>query len=193
MKRLFVDMDGTLAVFSYVKNIEDLYKKGYFAKLRPICEVVDAIKYIISDVPQVEVYILSSYLQDSRFALAEKQRWLDSCLPGVKMSNRIFLPYPEDKADTLGKLSKEDYLLDDYTPNLVSWDEKGGTAIKLLNGINDTTGRWQGIKVRYDAVNLRSEIINKIVTSKIVKYETDEEIPGQLKLDKSIFKGGLVL
>ena len=179
-------MDGTLAVFSYVKNIEHLYKKGYFYTLKPIYEVLKAVKYIVTDVRQVDVYILSSYLQDSKFALAEKQKWLDNYLPEITLSNRIFLVYPEDKAEALGKLNKDDYLLDDYTPNLISWDKKGGTAIKLLNGINDTTGLWQGLKVRYDDMFLTENLIH-IFAGKLVN-SLDEEIPGQLRFDKSIFK-----
>ena len=40
------------------------------------------------------------------------------------------------------------YLLDDYTKNLASWNPNQG--IKLLNGINHTRGTWQGNAVRYD-------------------------------------------
>ena len=185
MIRLFVDMDGTLAVFSYEKTIEDLYKKGYFENLKPIYEVVDAIKHIITDTP-IEVYILSAYLSKSNFALAEKQKWLDKYLPEIKISNRIFLPYPENKAEAFRSLSKDDYLLDDYTPNLISWNKKGGIGIKLLNGINNKTGLWKGLKIGYDDIYLVNNLIHLFLDKNI--DTTDEEIPGQLKLDKSIFK-----
>ena len=34
-QRLFVDMDGTLAVFRQVDELETLYEKGYFLNLAP--------------------------------------------------------------------------------------------------------------------------------------------------------------
>ena len=33
--RLFVDMDGTLAVFNRIDKLETLYERGYFADLTP--------------------------------------------------------------------------------------------------------------------------------------------------------------
>lgn len=187
MDRLFVDMDGTLAVFSYVKNIEELYQKGYFDRLKPMANVIKAIKYIIEEVPKVEVSILSSYLQDSKFALAEKQKWLDRYLPELKISNRIFIPYQENKASILRDLSRNDYLLDDYTPNLVSWSKKG-TAIKLVNEINDTTGLWQGFKLHYNDSHLADKLIH-IFHRDNGAVNISDDIEGQLMLNIKQMRG----
>mgnify|MGYP004440906233 CR=1 FL=1 len=52
--RLFVDMDGTLAVFQSVDTLEKLYEKDYFLNLRPQINVIDIIK----NHPEVEVFRL---------------------------------------------------------------------------------------------------------------------------------------
>jgi len=53
VKRLFVDMDGTLAVFTPVNQLETLYQEGYFANLKPIDNVVGAIKQRTIIKPQI--------------------------------------------------------------------------------------------------------------------------------------------
>ncbi|MEE0514051.1 MAG: hypothetical protein UC961_00130, partial [Emergencia sp.] len=65
--RLFVDMDGTLAVFTPVDTLETLYEKGYFAKLEPHTEVLEGLKIFIKENPEIEVNILSSVLDDSKY------------------------------------------------------------------------------------------------------------------------------
>ena len=70
-QRLFVDMDGTLAVFTPVDTLETLYEKGYFLYLMPQHNVVNAVRSIIMHNPEIEVFILSAYLSDSAYALQE--------------------------------------------------------------------------------------------------------------------------
>lgn len=143
MKRLFVDMDGTLAEFRQVDTLEQIYEKGYFLNLKPQQEVVEAVKLIMQECPDIEVNILSSVLSDSRYALQEKNEWLDRYLPEVDASHRFFPVCGTDKKEVLkGGITADDYLLDDYTLNLNAWEPPGG-GIKLLNGINHTRGTWQ--------------------------------------------------
>lgn len=149
-QRLFVDMDGTLAVFTPVDKLETLYQRGYFADLKPIPNVVGAVKQIIRDHPEIEVNILSAHLSDSPYALAEKNVWLDKHLPEVDKAHRIFPPCGRDKASYIPDgLHESDFLLDDYTKNLLQW-EPPARGIKLLNGINHTRGTWKKACVRYD-------------------------------------------
>lgn len=150
MKRLYVDMDGTLAEFKPVDTLETLYEEGYFRNLSPHRTVIEAVKKIIEKHPDIEVNILSSVLTDSKFALAEKNAWLDQYLPEVDMQHRIFPPCGEDKKDYIkGGVTPDDYLLDDYSVNLHSW-EPPAKGIKLLNGINATKGSWTSDRIRYD-------------------------------------------
>ena len=145
-KRIFVDMDGTLAEFEYVSD-ETLFSEGYFLNLKPQNEVVAAIKDLMKR--GYQVMIVSSFLEKSKYALREKEMWKDKVLPDI---DAIFVPCGISKADAIYQvtgepLTKKDYLLDDYTPQLVEFERKGGTGLKLLNGINDTTGRWKGFKI----------------------------------------------
>ncbi len=63
-QRLFVDMDGTLAQFKTLDTLEPLFEKGYFENLAPQQNVIDAVKEIIQNHKDIEVYILSAYLQE---------------------------------------------------------------------------------------------------------------------------------
>lgn len=144
-KRLYVDMDGTLAEFKPVNKLETLYEKNYFSSLKPNMSVVDAITSIIENDSDIEVFILSAYLTDSKYALSEKNKWLNEYLPSIDYQHRIFVPCGQSKLKCLEEIDidvgREDYLLDDYTLNLNEWDPPG-IGIKLLNGINGTRGTW---------------------------------------------------
>ncbi len=148
ISRLFIDIDGTLAVFTPVEQMETLYEEGYFRNLKPHGNVIEGVKFFMKTNPATEVYILSSVLADSRYALEEKNAWADQYLPEIDRDRRIFPPCGENKADYVpGGISRADVLLDDYTDNLLNWKEQGGTGIKLMNGINGTKGRWDGRRI----------------------------------------------
>lgn len=149
-QRLFVDMDGTLAVFTPVDELETLYQEGYFRNLDPHINVVEAVREIINNYPEIEVHILSAYLTDSQYALREKNAWLDQYLPEIDQSHRIFGPCGSDKKEWIpGGIRTTDHLLDDYTKNLNNW-QPPARGIKLLNAINHTRGTWQHDRIRYD-------------------------------------------
>lgn len=161
-KRLFVDIDGTLAHFNKVQKIEALYEQGYFLSLPPYQNVVDAIK-IINKRPDVDVFILSAVLSDSKYALDEKTEWISKYLPEIKSEQLLFTVCGKDKADFIkGGITKSDILLDDYTINLYNWSDKGGQGIKLVNEINSTHGTWKGKRVKYNApANMIAELISE--------------------------------
>jgi 5'(3')-deoxyribonucleotidase len=147
--RLFVDMDGTLAVFHPAMALEELYEPGYFAGLEPQENVLRAVRTLARGHPNIKVYTLSAVLSDSPYALEEKNAWLDRYLPEVGGANRLFSPYGTDKKSLIpGGIRSTDFLLDDYTHNLMRWSP--GRGIKLLNAINHTRGTWQGDRIRYD-------------------------------------------
>lgn len=149
-KRLFVDMDGTLAVFTPLDTLEKLYEKGYFLNQAPHQNVVEAVRDIIVNHPEIEVNILSAYLTDSPYALEEKNEWLDHYLPEIDQAHRVFVPCGSDKKEGIkGGVRETDFLLDDYTKNLVDW-EPPGRGIKLLNAINHTKGTWEHDRIRFD-------------------------------------------
>lgn len=148
--RLFVDMDGTLAQFKKVDTLETLYEEGYFRNLLPNENVVKAVRRFMEMYPEKEVYIMSSVLSDSPYAQREKNQWIDYYLPEIDSTHRIFVPCGEEKVNYIPGTAKEtDYLLDDYTKNLSSW-EPPAKGIKLLNGINHTKGTWHGLRLSYE-------------------------------------------
>lgn len=184
--RLFVDMDGTLAEFRKIhidvniNEVEGIYttrkkldgilrKPGYFARLSPQENVVNAVKKIISE-KEIEVYILSCYLPGCT-AKEDKNKWLDVYLPVIDKEHRIFVPDGKDKKGYVpGGISSEDYLLDDYSHNLDCWCISG-KGIKLWNGINGNKGSWTGNALRFDkpAEILAKEIASIILDKKFLR------------------------
>lgn len=159
-KRLFVDMDGTLGAFTPVDTFETLYEQGFFTNVAPHKNVVEAIRAIITTRPDIEVFVLSAYLADSRYALEEKNGWLKKELPDLDAGHKIFVPCGYNKAEYLsykfaGGVRPTDFLLDDYTRNLNQWAQAGGHGIKLLNGINHTRGTWEDDRIRCDKSPVR--------------------------------------
>lgn len=170
-KRLFVDIDGTLAVFKPVDTLETLYEEGYFLNLPPHENVIDAVKNIMKDNSDIEVFIMSSVLTDSKYALAEKNAWIDKYLPEIDKAHRVFPPCGEDKKAYIPDGVREtDFLLDDYTHNLTLW-QPPARGIKLLNGINHTKETWQYDRLDYNKTGemLAENIVSIIQNGEIIK------------------------
>ena len=163
---LFVDMDGTLATWQQAACFEDLLQQNYFRDLPPYQEVVDAINWLDSTYPEIEVFILSAYMPENPYSMDEKNEWLDAYLPAIPKENRIFVPCGVSKAEAAAKAIGEStinsscILLDDYSVNLRDWKKNGGGCIKLRNGINGNGGTWQGYSISRFATHL--EIANSI-------------------------------
>lgn len=146
--RIFVDMDGTLAKWNNVE-FEQLFEEGYYRNLEPNQELLDEVNSLIRQ--GEDIYILSAYLTESEYAKKEKQEWVKQYLPELKEEKQIFVPYGTNKAEYLKEhyspITNQDYLVDDYTKNLLEWKEYGGIGVKYLNGINHTRGTWQGLMI----------------------------------------------
>lgn len=171
--RLLVDMDGTLAKFQVVDTLETLYEEGYYLNLEPMEHVVEAVREIKNNHPEIEVYIMSAVLSDSKFALAEKNQWLDKYLPEIDMEHRLFPPCGKNKLDYVPDGAREtDFLLDDYTHNLTLW-EPPAKGIKLLNGINHTHETWTGNCLRHDQPpqELAEKIVDIVGKGAVIREE----------------------
>lgn len=173
--RIFVDMDGTLAKWNNVE-FEQLFEEGYYRNLEPNQELLNEVNSLISQ--GENVYILSAYLTESEYAKKEKQEWVKQYLPELKEEKQIFVPYGTNKAEYLKEhyspITNEDYLVDDYTKNLLEWKTYGGIGVKYLNGINHTRGTWQGLMI-YEKPHGISEIQDKslyglILSEKLKSY-----------------------
>lgn len=150
-KRVFVDMDGTLAEWMPSKTLEELYQPGYFAGLNPQMSVVQAVKKLATDhADAIETYILSAVLEDCPYAIPDKNHWLDLYLPEVISARRLFVSGDIPKPQAVpGGVRPDDVLLDDYTVNLLAWSGYG-KGVKLLNGINHSRGTWKGPMIHKD-------------------------------------------
>lgn len=135
-KRLFVDMDGTLAKFHDEANyLERMFEEGFFQNLQPFQNMVDGIKLFQQQHPDVEVFVISSCI-DSPFCVQEKGTWLATHLD-VPEDHRLFPPMGKPKSEVIpGGVTKDDYLLDDYNKGLNQFLYDGGSAIKCHNNIN---------------------------------------------------------
>lgn len=154
---LFVDMDGTMAVWQTIPHMETLYEEGYFRNLpmiENICKAVNILATSPKYMDKIEVFVLSAYLSDSKYAFNEKHEWLDEHMPNIKEIRRFLLPFGTNKAEYLKDTLMRDninnfILLDDYSVNLFDWKAMGGTGIKVLNGINNTHGSWKGDSISH--------------------------------------------
>ena len=181
--RLFVDMDGTLAVFNQIDKLETLYEQGYFANLTPQVNVVDAVRMVQAR-DEIEVFVLSAVLTDSKYAQVEKNEWLNIYLPEIDERHRIFVPCGEDKTMYVpDKILEEDVLLDDYTVNLNAW-EPPAKGLKLLNGINGTKGTWQKsrISIEHSADELADMIVDYVLEGKAV----EDKLPQQYREEQKM-------
>lgn len=140
---LFVDLDGTLAEFKYAESMDILYEKGYFLNLRPIPGTIAGLRCFMKEHPEIEVYVLSAYLGDSKWALQEKIMWLDTYFPELEEEHQLFVKCGQLKSDVPLK-NQNAFLLDDHSPNLMDWEDAGFKGIKLLNGINGKGRKWKG-------------------------------------------------
>lgn len=171
IKRLFVDMDGTLATWRSAASYEDLFQKGYFRHLPPYQAVVEAVEKLVR--AGIQTYILSAYLEESPYAAPEKIEWAKEFAPFIRPNDRLLVPTGIKKADFVEqcvlegeRLNADCFLLDDYSANLHEWKEAGGTGIKLINGVNGNNGTWK------DSTVSRFESAEKI--AKQISYIMEE-------------------
>ena len=182
-QRLFVDMDGTLAVFRPVDTLEKLYEKDYFVNLEPQMNVIDGIRHIIRNNPNIEVFVLSAVLSDSPYAVPEKNTWLDKYLPEVDADHRLYPVCGESKKEFLkesyGGVRSDDFLLDDYSKNLHEW-EPPAKGIKVMNGINGKNGTWTKDKVSIECDGKTfAECVVNIMQRRSQEYDLSNRIPNR--------------
>ncbi len=147
-KRLFVDMDGTLARFhDQVNYLERMFEKDFFHTLKPFENMVAALRLFMIQHPDVEVFTISARVNSTpAYCEEEKNLWLDIYLPQIDQAHRIYTDMGRSKADYIpGKLTKDDFLLDDYNRGLNLFLHGGGNVIKCHNNINQRgTGLYGG-------------------------------------------------
>lgn len=143
--KIFFDMDGVLAKWQWV-GPDTLALPGYFKGLTPDESAIGAAK-ILSVSISTEMYVLSAVMND--VAKAEKGEWLDKYVPFIPKQNRVFVPYGTDKSNIISKKETDlCVLVDDFNQNLFQWR---GLPIKYMNGVNGSSGKWDGFTVSHDS------------------------------------------
>lgn len=149
MKRIFLDLDGTVAKFN-VRNALQRFDNeiGFFAKLGAYKGIESINELAKSGI----IYIISA--SPNTQADNDKMIWISKYLPNVPQENITMCRLGENKAKIIESkysiaISQECYLLDDYTKNLQEWVANGGTGIKRLTSVADnSTGKWQGLTLK---------------------------------------------
>jgi len=143
MKNLYVDMDGTLCKFyERALCVERCREPGFFRTLSPYENLVKALQ-ILRNTPvegkeNYRVFILSAVYDGN--AGEDKEYWVRRYV--CQDIPILFTPVDVSKADFVRGLfggsqpTENDYLLDDYSKNLIEWTEAGGIAIKFGNELN---------------------------------------------------------
>ena len=138
-RRVFIDLDGTLAEFGAVVAIEEQYEEGFFEEARPYRNVVSGIKSYMRIFPDDEIIVKAPVLIGNEYVVNEKTRWLRANIPEI--TEYVFYPCGGNMCDYIsGDVKPDDVLIDDYMPNIEHWP---GLAIRLLNEVCDDNG-WDG-------------------------------------------------
>ena len=149
MKKVFLDLDGTLAKFNVpnaLKRFET--EKGFFARLG----AYKNIETINEMAKSGNVYVISA--SPNMYADIDKMAWIRKYLPNLKRQNVIFCRLGVNKAKYIEhlldiKIDKTCMLLDDYTKNLTEWESAGGVGIKRLTTVSDNSRKlWQGLTLK---------------------------------------------
>lgn len=163
MIKLFLDLDGTLAKFNSKRNALQRFdnEKGFFASLKPYKYIEEINKIATSG--NVEVYIISATPNEQ--ADNDKMIWIKTYLKDIKQENICFCRLNENKAKVINNklnitIDKECVLLDDYTKNLIEWNNLNGIGIKRLTSLaNNKSKKWKGLTLK-DLRKLNSMLSN---------------------------------
>ena len=156
MKKIVLDLDGTLARFNVRNALERFDKEvGFFANLLAYKNIE-----IVNELAKTnQLYIISASPNEQ--ADNDKMFWIDKYLPNVNVENITLCRLGQNKAQIIQDkynivINEECYLLDDYIKNLNEWENFGGKGIKRITKVADnSTKKWQGLELKQlkDLVN----------------------------------------
>lgn len=149
MKKLFLDLDGTLAKFNVRNALERFDKEeGFFTNLNAYV----GIEKINELAKENNLFIISASPNEQ--ADQDKLKWINKYLTNIAKENIILCRIGENKAKVIEnvlsiKINEECFLLDDYTKNLNDWELNGGIGIKRLTSVADNSrGLWKGLVLK---------------------------------------------
>ena len=150
MKKIFLDLDGTLAKFNVPNALERFDKEiGFFSKLG----AYKGIETINELAKNNNLFVISASPNEQ--ADKDKMIWIEKYLPNININNITICRIGENKAKIIQDkynitINEQCYLLDDYTKNLIEWENFGGTGIKRLTTVADNSRKiWQGLVLKH--------------------------------------------
>lgn len=148
-KKVFLDLDGTLAKFNVRNALERFDKEvGFFAKLG----AYKGIEIVNELAKTNQLFIISASPNEQ--ADKDKMIWIQKYLPNVSIDNITLCRIGQNKAQIIEekysiKIDNNCYLLDDYTKNLNEWESFGGLGIKRLTSVADNSRKlWKGLQIK---------------------------------------------
>lgn len=148
-KKVFLDLDGTLAKFNVRNALERFDKEvGFFAKLG----AYKGIEVVNELAKTNQLFIISASPNEQ--ADKDKIVWIQKYLPNVSIDNITLCRIGQNKAQIIEekysiKIDNNCYLLDDYTKNLNEWESFGGLGIKRLTSVADNSRKlWKGLQIK---------------------------------------------
>lgn len=149
MKKIFLDLDGTLARFNVPNALRRFeHEKDFFFNLLPY----KGIEKINQMATKGNVYIITA--SPNLSTDLDKLKWVQKYLPDLPHNNIVICRIGENKAFAIKRklniqIDNTCYLLDDYTKNLKEWEEVGGIGIKRITAVSDnSTKKWQGLELK---------------------------------------------
>lgn len=139
--KYYFDMDGVLADFDGQPNALERFitEEGFFQKLEPT-PLVKQLNELLA-INNENVYILSA--SPTLRADLDKVLWVYEHLPNFKPENIITVRGGAGADQRKAQYANSDSILfDDYTNNLIVWENSGGKGIKVLNGRNGKGLKW---------------------------------------------------
>ena len=150
MKRIFLDLDGTLARFNVRNALERFDKEvGFFANLL----AYKGIEIVNELAKTNQLFIISASPNEQ--ADKDKMIWLEKYLPNINVENITLCRLGQNKAQIIQDkynitINEECYLLDDYTKNLNEWENFGGKGIKRITFVSDNSRKlWKGLTLTH--------------------------------------------
>lgn len=148
MKKIFLDLDGTLARFNVPNALARFATEEFFFKnLLPYKNIGEIDKMALKG----NVYIISA--SPNLKTDIDKMEWVQKWLPCMPLQNIIICRVGMNKADYVKSklkinITSDCILLDDYTKNLQEWENAGGVGIKRITKVADnSTKKWTGLQL----------------------------------------------
>ena len=149
MKKLFIDLDGTIAKFNVRNALERFDKEqGFFANLGAYKGIKEVNELALNN----QVFVISASPNEQ--ADKDKMIWLEKFLPNIRKENITICRLGQNKAKVIEDkysmtINEECLLLDDYTKNLIEWETFGGKGIKRITKVADnSTKKWKGQELK---------------------------------------------